>query len=153
MTHLVNVPNARERVRADQETLAVATGATGSQYRRAAHTHRNICARHSFFSRAMTSRDPHYVAKSAHLFSPFLRACVPPPSDTPAVSASAGKRKQTALCLPASAVNVIQSPLRNNHERNRSQAANIATKQTRFAEVRRAAPTVRLNDKRYMAAT
>ena len=106
-----------------------------------------------FFSRAMTSRDPHYVAKSAHLFLPFLRACVPPPSDTPAVSASAGERKQTALCLPASAVNVIQSPLRNNHERNRSQAANIATKQTRFAEVRRAAPTVRLNDKRYMAAT
>ena len=111
MTHLVNVPNARERVRADQEMLAVAAGATGSQYRRAAHTHRNTCARHSFVSRAMTSRDPHYVAKSAHLFSPFLRACVPPPSDTPAVSASAGERKQTALCLPAD----TQSTSSNRH--------------------------------------
>jgi len=76
MTHLVNVPNARERVRADQETLAVATGATGSQYRRAAHTHRNTCARHSsfFFARNDFARPALRGKERALVFA--LLACL-----------------------------------------------------------------------------
>ena len=128
MTHLVNVPNARERVRADQEMLAVAAGATGSQYRRAAHTHRNICARHSFFFARNDFARPALRGKERALVFAVL-ACLRASTQRHASRFSKrwGAETDSALLACRHTVNVIQSPLQNDHERNRSQAANIAT--------------------------